>query len=286
MSRTVTVRISGKGPETNAPSVADLLDQIHDYFDLMGLVEEALAADGESAIVWRVVDAIKVNPLTFTIQAFARQYAVNIDDRANHVVDRTLSGLRLLEKAPDRPPFFSEKALVKAEQIFERVMNGLDQTEILAEDGEPVFITPSVALIAARNVHALRTPTGRPYKEIGSLECYLEGVSKDKRGHIRPVLYIKSRISGDEIKCFVSGEAEAEVSHIEVGDVWRGRRMSLFGTIYYHCPGRISHMDAIRIRFLRDRKDLPDIDDIIDPDFTGGLRTEEYLERLRNGDLS
>lgn len=36
-----------------------------------------------------------------------------------------------------------------------------------------------------------------------------------------------------------------------------------------------------------DHKDeLPGVDDILDDEFTGGLKTEEYLERLRNGRLS
>jgi hypothetical protein len=287
MSRTVTVRISGKqGPETDAPSVGDLLDQIRDYFDLLGVVEAALAEDGESAIVWRVVDAVRVNPFTFTIQAFARQYAVNVDSRANKVVDLAISGLRLLEMRAERPAYFTEQALAKAERIFERVTNGLDQTEILTENEPPVVLTPDVARVAVRNARSVRTPAGRPYKEFGSIEGYFQTVGSDGRGGGKPVLYIKSRTTGDEIKCFVSGEAEAEVSHAEVGDVWRGRRMSVSGTIHYRCPGRISHVDAVRIRFLRNRRDLPDIDDIIDQDFTGGLRSEEYLERLRDGELS
>ena len=33
------------------------------------------------------------------------------------------------------------------------------------------------------------------------------------------------------------------------------------------------------------QRELPSVDDILDEDFTGGLRTEEYLERLRNGQL-
>lgn len=287
MNKTVTVRISGKqGPETNAPSVGDLLDQMRDYFDLLGIIEETLAEDGESAIVWRIVDAVRVNPFTFTIQAFARQYAVNIDSRADQVVDKAVSGLRLLEKTAERPPCFTEQALVKAERIFERVTNGLDQTEILTEGESPVVLTPDIARGAARNVRLVRTPSTRPYKEFGSLEGYFQSVGSDGRGGGKPVLYIRSRITGDEIKCFVSDQAEREVSHAEVGDVWRGRRMSVSGTIHYRCPGRVSHVDAVTIRFLRSRSDLPDFEDIIDPDFTGGLRSEDYLERLRDGELS
>ena len=67
MSKTITVKIAGRGPGTDAPTVGDVLDQLRDYFDLLGILEETLAEDGQSAIVWRIVDATKVNPLTFKI---------------------------------------------------------------------------------------------------------------------------------------------------------------------------------------------------------------------------
>lgn len=58
------------------------------------------------------------------------------------------------------------------------------------------------------------------------------------------------------------------------------------GTIHFKALGRISRMDAQTIRFLRSSNELPDVDDIQDENFTGGLSSEEYLERIRNGGLS
>ncbi len=40
------------------------------------------------------------------------------------------------------------------------------------------------------------------------------------------------------------------------------------------------------VQFLRLSGELPRAGDIVDENFTGGLRSEEYLERLRNGDIS
>jgi hypothetical protein len=45
-------------------------------------------------------------------------------------------------------------------------------------------------------------------------------------------------------------------------------------------------MDATQVRFLRSRSELPDVDDIIDPNFTGGMRSEDYLDKLRDDDIS
>ena len=71
-----------------------------------------------------------------------------------------------------------------------------------------------------------------------------------------------------------------------MGDLWRNCRVFLYGKIHYKAPGRIGRVDANRIRFLRGSDDLPSLDEVVDQNFTGGLSSEEYLEKLRNGSLS
>jgi hypothetical protein len=230
------------------------------------------------------VNATKINPLTFTIEAHARQYAVNIDARAELVVDGVSSGLHLLEERAERPRYFSEKALQKAERIFKRVTNGLDRTEFVIDDTQHIVLTPTKCLKAARNTRSVLEPTGRPYKEIGTVEGYFISVSRD--GYGRNIMHIRHRLTGDEVKCVVIGDAERELAHREIDEVWRNRRVAVYGTIQYRSPGRIFQIEASKITFLRSRSELPGVNDILDPDFTGGLKSEDYLERLRDGDLS
>jgi hypothetical protein len=56
--------------------------------------------------------------------------------------------------------------------------------------------------------------------------------------------------------------------------------------LYYKRIGRLSYIEAIKMKFLRDRSELPTVEEIIDPDFTDGLRSEDYLARLRDGERS
>jgi hypothetical protein len=44
-------------------------------------------------------------------------------------------------------------------------------------------------------------------------------------------------------------------------------------------------VEADAVQFLRPREELPRASEIVDENFTGGLKSEEYLERLRNGNL-
>ena len=218
MSKVITFQVAGRGEDSDAPTVEDLVDQLRDYFDLLGIVEGTVAVDGGTAIEWRIVEAHTNSPISFKAQAFARQFAVNVDARVAAVVEHTTGGLRQLQTGSDRPPFFTDQALQKAEKIFQRVTNGLAFTLIDAgDDAMPIDLKPSVARVAARNARSILEPSGQPYREIGSVEGYFQSVSWD--GYGRRVLQLKHRLTGDDVKCFVKGEAERDIGHREIGDV-------------------------------------------------------------------
>lgn len=285
MARTITIRISGRATGTDAPTADDLLDQVRDYLEILLGVESALAEDGRNAIAWRVVNATKVNPIGFEMQPFPVQYGVSIDRRSDIVVRQAAEGLSALQRVPERPLYFSDKVLGRAERIFERVTNGLSLSEIDFGEGiTPISITPTTARGAAKNAKLALQPIGKPYREIGSVEGYYKGVEKDGFG--RRLLFIRSRLTGDDIKCILRGAALSKIEENRIADVYANTRIVVLGTINFRAPGKISQVDANDILFPPGRGDLPSIDDILDPEFTSGLRTEEYLERLRDGRLS
>ena len=281
MSKKVTLSVSGRGSETDAPTVADFLDQVRDYFEVLLQVEETLAEDGESAIVWRVIGASKNSPLSIEAEAFPRQFGVNVDHRTELVISSAAAGLRRLQQSAQRPAYFNDKALLAAQKIFERVTYGLDLTRIDHGQGSPsIELTTSSARTSAGHVRDILTPKGRPYKELGSVEGHFRGIDRD---HGRPVFWIKHRLTGDDLKCFVSGQAEQDIGIREIGEVWKNRRLQVHGTIHFKAAGRIAQIEATRVQFLRERNELPGVDDIADSEFTGGRKSEDYLTRLRDG---
>jgi hypothetical protein len=285
MSRVITIRISGRGAGTDAPSADDLLDQVRDYLEILRGVEAAVAEDGQNAIDWRVVDAHKNSPLALQFAPFPRQYAVNIDHRVEIVARRTAEGLKALQERPERPPYFTDKVVARVERVCARVTNGLDLSEVSFGEGLPTaVVTAATARAAARNALLILKPTDRPYKEAGSVEGISQGVQKD--GYGRHLLYIKSRVSGEEVKCILRGAAEQKVEERRIADILRGCRVLVSGTIEYRSLGSIFQVIATDVNFLRSHAELPGVDDILDETFTGGLRTEEYLERLRDGNLN
>lgn len=285
MAKTIKLRIVGRGPDTDAPTVDDLLNQIRDYFDILKDVELALSHDSSIAIDWRIVDAHKGSPLEHEVAPFPRQYATDISQRAQAIVTATASGLSALRDGAERPPYFLDKTLERAEKIFERVTNGLSGTTFdHGADLPLISLTPANARPAAAHVRRLLAPPEKSYKEIGSVEVLARGLGRDGRGN--RIIKVQHRLTGDEFDCRVYGDALRCLASLQVRDVWSARRLQISGTIYYKALGRIRRVDAHNVRFLRRSSELPDVEDILDEEFTGGLRTEVYLERLRDGSLT
>lgn len=284
MSRKITLRIKARG-ESNSPTVDDLLDQVRDYFEILKGVEEAVADDGAQTLEWRIIGATANSPISLEAAAFAKEFAVNIDRRADIVTRQTAYGLRDLQSRGDRPPYFTNRVLLRAEKFFERVTNGLEQTTVdYGPDLPALDLTVAVARLAVANTHRVLSPQNRPYQEQGSIEGFTHSIDRDGWG--RYLLFIHQRLTGERIKCVLSGEAITELETKRVADVWRARRLQVYGMLHFRVLGQLTQVDAIRVKFLRDRRNLPDVDDILDENFTGGLATEEFLTRLRDGGLS
>jgi hypothetical protein len=282
MARTIKLSIRARGV-TDSPTVDDLLDQLRDYFAILDGVEEAIAEDGRRAIDWRITGASKHSPLTLEAAPFPKDFGVDIERRSEVVTRQAALGLVALRDRSERPSYFTDRVLQRAEKMFERVTNGLDETIIDHGEGLPgLNITPAVARVAASNARSVLTPKSAPYKELGSIEGNAQSIERDGFG--RRILYVRYRLTGETIKCLVSGEAERELENHQIKDVWRYRRLQIYGMLYYRGIGDLRQVEAIRIQFLRDRNELPSLNDILDPNFTGGLRTEDYLARLRDGE--
>ncbi|MFM9842535.1 MAG: hypothetical protein ACKVOI_06155 [Dongiaceae bacterium] len=285
MSRTIKIKISGHGADTDAPTVDDWLNQIEDYLHILKRVEVAVAEDSQNAIEWRITNASKNSPLEITLESFPRVYAVNVDNRASIVARHTAEGFAQLQSAPERPPFFNEQILAKALQIFERVTNGLSLSEVdFGEDLPRLDLRPVTARAAAVNARMALSPANRPYREAGSIEGFFKRAETD--GFNRNLVWIKNRITGDDVKCVLSGAALEKVGDHKIDDVFKGRRLRMIGVIQYKTRGKIAQIEAADVKILRQRNELPAVDDILDENFTGGVSSEDYLENLRNGDHS
>ena len=281
---TLRIDISGTDLETDAPSVDDLIGQLTDILDLLREIEKAVALPGEEdELEWRVVGAQRSSPLAIEIAAFPKTYGTNIVRRERSVREATSRGLMALCTTSERPVYFNDRALRKAESLFFRVTSRLSETNLTFSGDLPgLNITREVARVAAANIVNATRPVDKPYRELGSVEGFLSAVEKDGWG--RPILWLRVRVTDEVVKCVLKGRAIAEIRRYEVGDVIEGtERARVFGTLHYKGIGRLSQIDADDIRILP-KSGLPSIEDITDTDFTAGARSEEFLEKVRYGE--
>jgi hypothetical protein len=285
MTEPIRIKIEGGAPETDAPTVDDLLDQVRDYVAILEGVEAAIGR-AEPSLVWRVTGATKNSPLVMELTPFPKEFGTDISRRDREVREATARGLFALRATGERPIYFDDGVLEKAEQVFRRVTNGLSSSSLDVGEGvETVVITPVDARAGVTAAQQLRKPAEKPWTELGSLECRLRSLEVDGRGP--KVMRVISRIDNQEVKVFLAGDALVAVERREVHELWdSGQRLRLYGSITYKAPGRIGTMIADAVEFVPHAADLPTTEDIIDPDFTGGLSSEEYLRRLRDGEVS
>lgn len=276
----VTVRSSDGG--SDAPTVNDLLGQVEDFVRILEGVEESIASDGKKEIVWRVTDASKNSPLTFEISPFAETPAMNISNRVTEVERAAVGGLHALQRGVVRPMHFTDKVLNRARGLHSRVQNGLAETIISVDNcisTDQIVLNRRVADVVQRAAQSIDDVDAVPYKELGSVEGFIASVELD--GRHRAVLTIRARINGATIKAFAKERAYQQLERIKLGDVWAGSRVRVFGLVHFRRLGVVEHVDATNVEIL-DTENLPSFADIVDPTFTDGLATEEFLRRLRD----
>lgn len=282
MVKPVTITI--RGPDdggADAPSVDDLLGQIRDLVEVLRGVERATETNGKSELEWRVTDARMNSPISLELTPFGHGPADALLARIDRVERATAGGFRALRSGHVQPSYFNNETLAKARKMHARVLNGLSDTHLAFDvsiEPTPVVIDPPAARKVERAIESAVAAESAPYREFGSIEGYVTKPELD--GHNRAILRFRARLGGAEIKAFASGDAFHQVEALRLSDVWHGARVRVYGTISYKSLGVIEHINATGMEVL-DRDPLPTMSDIVDPNFTGGLTTEEYLRELR-----
>jgi hypothetical protein len=280
-----SIKITVKGSDNSgidAPSVDDLLTQIQDFVSMLRNIESAIDDNGKGAIIWRVTNVTKNSPIAIEITPFPRQYAMNIDNRAEKIAATTSLGLKMLAETGERPAYFSDDAITKAEKIYKRVTNGLAETNINFSGYQSVpdiIISKQNAIQSVKNISDLKMLSSKPYRELGSVEGFITKVEKD--GHGRPLVWLNTRLDGEIVRCVADGDALSRIGHMEIEHIWHGIRVRVFGELVYKALGKLEKISADTVQFFENDKNLPSIEAIIDPNFAQGIESVEYLKQLR-----
>lgn len=283
MTTTVKLQIVGRG-ENDAPLLADLLDQVRDFFEMVSGVAASIAGDQVERFDWRVIGLSKQSPATITVEAVPRHGFASADGIAAQAKHHTTLGLRQLQSGDARPIHFTNNVLEVADRFTRRITRGLAGTVVSSENEDDLVVRPTDATKVVKNIAKVRESEQiHSYRELGSVEGSIQTIGEDGWG--KPFIVICSRITGAEVKCYLSGEALKALEQEPVAKVvWRKRRVFAVGLLRFRAEGRLYQADIARLDFSDPEESLPELADIVDRNFTSGVDSQIFLERLRNGD--
>jgi hypothetical protein len=282
LAKPIRITVKGNGTDgEDAPTVEDLLSQIQDLVGVLKGVEEALSEDGKKEIVWRVTNVTRNSPIAFEITPYPKTFAMNIENRAQKVIASAAAGFQALVNSGERPKHFSNELVARIEKVIERVTNGLSETAVDFTNygAESIEIDKSNVDNQISSVKNFLTPKPVQHKELGTLEGSIIRVELD--GFQRPVLWLKSRLDGQNIKCVAIGGALDRIGHYELAEVLSGLRIAVYGIINYKDVEEISSVDVESVHVFPEDNELPEFDKIVSADFTKGVEAVSYLEAMR-----
>lgn len=282
MAKPIRISIRGSsGLGDDAPTVEDLLSQIEDFVKIFDSIESAVSESRTQQLVWRITDATKNSPLTLEITPYPKNHATNIDRLAREVVSVTAHGLLAFGRFSERPLYFSDDVMKRATGLFDRLTNGLAETTFDPSEYTDVPVVrfdKQTAQLVLKGINA--EPKQKIiYRELGSIEGHIAKIELDV--YQRPIIWLRERIDGETIKCISHEGGLNRIGHYEVDEVLRGLRVQVFGTIHYKDLEKVNYVEVDDVHVYDDDNELPDLEDIVSPNFTEGVEAVEYLRSLR-----
>lgn len=234
---------------------------------LRGIQSGLLAADID--VQWEIVRIRKQSPLRMTFSPIVTRRGRRNPSAGRKLVKSLTSGLQDIETGSNVPRCFSDDAFDATKQLLRPWTNRGASVTIETQGNSKIRLTEN----AVQHLDEIAAKA-KLYVDYSTIEGRLEVISV----HERSSFFIWETLTNHKIECFVTDEQIADMSAI----LLQHPRISVTGRVSYrnHIPKTI-HVEE-KIRILRSSKDLPQIDDIAPIDITGGVATEDYIQRMRN----
>ena len=280
MHKPFRISVEASTKQAGILDVHDALDQAADFFKI-------LKGENDPKVFLDIKTVARQNPLTMEcVPHNATTLDVDYDivephARAFHTLYRDISSGKTWN--PDTPKVVRDAT----ERMLKRNLNGIASTTCrLAHIRRPLKIKPESAKSSLRILalppdpiyHSMYGEQKRT--ELGSVEGTLINIGRHNN---RPAVRIMASNSKRSIWCqLASTELQKWASLINAGLVWNEKRVSVQGKICFKKDGNLEKVLNGRVEIVEE-SDVS-LNDLFDPDFTGGLPAREYLDKLHEGD--
>jgi len=259
--------------------VHDALDQAADFFKI-------LKGGNNKKVLFNIKTVARQNPLTMEcVPHNATTLDIDYDivepnARAFHTLYRDISSGQTWN--PDTPKVVRDAT----KRMLERNLNGIASTTCgLPHIGQSLEIKPESAKSSLRILALPPDPIyscmyeNRKRTELGSVEGTLMNIGTHDN---RPSVKIWASNLKRSIWCQLAAAELQKWEKMSACVVWSEKRVSVQGKIFYKKDGNLEKVIDGYVEIVEE-SDVS-LEDLFDPDFTGGLSAREYLDKLREGD--
>ncbi|TAK22564.1 MAG: hypothetical protein EPO26_10940 [Chloroflexota bacterium] len=257
-----TIRLILEGDPGNI-SFHSFVTVVNSSLKIVTELDAAISREHGGLLEWKISD-LTAGSLIIEARSFSRA-----DDRdpGPEVARAFVEGMRQIEVDGTTPPYLSQAGLTYAKRLIKVVgANGTRGLRI-SDLQETVELTAS----ARANVDDLLKVRRRG---IGSIEGRLDTISV----HGPPRFIVYESRTRKAITCRFD-----QTQLLEVAKAALGQRVYVAGIVADNGRGEPVSIEVKRLRRLGTTDELPSIADLTgsDPQFTGGVRTEAYLQEMR-----
>jgi len=246
-------------------SVRSFLTVVESAFRVLADLDVAISRDQKGTLDWVVTD-LGIGSLMMEAQARPRREDKNIGPE---VTEAFVSGLRLVETAGTSPPFLSDTGMRTTQRMLRPIgRDGATGIEVSNLRESTMLTTEAIANIAELIPERQRS--------LGAVEGKLETISV-RGGHPKFTIYLSR--TNKAVACRIP-----EGMLLEEAKQTLGKRVLVTGIVRSNARGEPLSVEAEHIRAFRAPDQLPKTRNLhgIDPNFTGGLSSDEYVRALRD----
>lgn len=277
MAERFVIVVTPPESDNGSLTVEDAMQQVLDAFQLLISSSEA-----DESITWRLVEA-KTNsfPLCVVGEAMSTRPGIDVDLIAKNQKKSFASNYEKLIQGTVPEPWQSNRFTKIARDFVSRNCNGVASTRMELDVGQSLILTKQDAIKAFKAFEEPVMEEIKPRSQIGSVEGKIITVGKH---YNQPAILLRERITGCDIWCLVSEEYEHQISEeADFEDVWSGRRVRIRGKLEYDNTGSLSKVYAVDVSPISDRT-IP-LEAIQDNNFTNSLNINDYIDKLREGEI-
>jgi hypothetical protein len=223
---------------------------------------------GTRTVRWRLAELSYASPAMIA--------ADSTDDPAALLHGVILDGVEALEQAGRIPTELSDDAMEQISALGAlRGHGGILGIELQAMNGRPGQ-GARVARVTQRSVATVQDALAGKFTALGSVEGRLEGINI----HGRRYFNIYEPVHGKRVRCIFPESMFAEAKDS------LGFRVLVSGEVQTNARGYPVTVTADKLRRLRDKQELPSLDDIlgIEGSTTGGIESTRFIKERWNGD--